>query len=232
MRLSIMQPYFFPYIGYFQLIAASDVFVIYDNIKYTKKGWINRNRILVDGTDAMLSLPLQKASDTLDVRDRCLAMDYNPEKLLSQIKGAYFRAPFFSLVFPLLERVFRTDERNLFGYVHASVLGVCQYLGIMTEIRISSNVAVDHTLRGESKVLAICNALGADAYLNTVGGVDLYSNEHFSERGVNLQFIKSTPFEYTQFGAPFVPWLSIIDVLMFNSPEIVREYILTNYELI
>lgn len=227
-----MQPYFFPYIGYFQLIAASDVFVIYDNIKYTKKGWINRNRILVDDTDAMLSVPLQKASDALDVRERYLAMEYNPEKLLSQIKGAYFRAPFFSLVFPLLERIFRTDERNLFGYLYASVLEVCKYLGIQTEVRISSSITVDHSLRGEGKVLAICNALGAHAYLNTVGGVDLYSKEIFSGRGVNLQFIKTTPFEYTQFGAPFVPWLSIIDVLMFNSPEIVREYISTNYELI
>ena len=87
MKLAIMQPYFFPYIGYFQLIKSVDEFVIYDNIQYTKKGWINRNRILVNGTDYLISLPLKKDSDYLNVVDRQLAESWEKDrtKLLTLI---------------------------------------------------------------------------------------------------------------------------------------------------
>src|ERR1700680_880113 len=99
MRTAIMQPYFFPYIGYFQLIDSVDLFIVYDNIKYTKKGWINRNRILLNGKDVTLSLPLKSDSDFLDIRDRELAADFNREKLVNQLSGAYRRAPYFRQVF-------------------------------------------------------------------------------------------------------------------------------------
>ena len=88
-----MQPYFFPYIGYFQLIASVDLFIVYDNIKYTKKGWINRNRILLNGKAVPFSLPLKSASDSLDLRDRELATDIDRERLVNQLYGAYRRAP-------------------------------------------------------------------------------------------------------------------------------------------
>ena len=101
MRLAIMQPYFLPYIGYFQLIAAADLFIIYDNIKYTKKGWINRNRMLLNGTDKLFSLPLKKDSDFLDIVGREISQDFNPDKLLNQFKGAYIGAPYFVEVYPL-----------------------------------------------------------------------------------------------------------------------------------
>jgi hypothetical protein len=232
MKLAIMQPYFLPYIGYFQLIAAVDVFVLYDNIKYTKKGWINRNRMLLNGADAVFSLPLSKASDSLDVVQRHLADDFNQEKLLSQFKGAYCRAPYFSQVFPLLEKIVRNDERNLFRYIHNSIVEVCRYLDIATEIRISSEISIDHDLKGQDKVLALCQAISTDTYINASGGMELYSKDVFMGNNVELKFIKSTPFEYAQFGAPFIPWLSIIDVLMFNPLDVVREHILTNCELI
>lgn len=227
-----MQPYFFPYIGYFQLIGSGDLFIVYDNIKYTKKGWINRNRILQNGKDMKFSLPLKHDSDFLDVRDRELAADFDRDKLVNQISGAYRRAPYFAQSFPLIEQVVRYEERNLFKYLHNSIVRTCRYLGIATEIRISSDIAIDHDLKNKDKVLALCEAVGADTYVNSIGGMELYSKEEFRERGVELKFIRSKPFEYPQFGNEFVPWLSIIDVIMFNPLDAIREYIESNHELI
>ena len=135
-----MQPYFFPYIGYFQLMAAVDMFIVYDNIKYTKKGWINRNRMLQNGKDVMFSLPLKSDSDALDVRDRELAADFNRDKLLNQFKAAYRRAPYFAQTFPLVEQIVRHQDTNLFRFLHHSIVKTCEHLGITTEIRISSDI--------------------------------------------------------------------------------------------
>lgn len=226
-----MQPYFFPYVGYFQLISSVDLFILYDNIKYTKKGWINRNRMLQNGRDVIFSLPLKRDSDSLDVRDRELALDFNPGKLLSQMNGAYQRAPYFERTFPLIERVLRHEERNLFKFLHHSIVSTCDYLGIATELRVSSELAIDHHLKGQDKVLALCAAVGATTYVNAIGGMELYSVDAFRTRGIALKFIKSKPFEYPQFDMEFVPWLSIIDVMMFNPPNAVRECVEANYEL-
>jgi hypothetical protein len=219
MKLAIMQPYFFPYIGYFQLIAAVDMFVVYDNIKYTKKGWINRNRMLLNGKDVMFSLPLKSDSDYLDVCKRELASDFNRDKLLNQFNGAYRRAPYFAETYSLVEQIVRHEDMNLFRYLHNSIVKTCAYLGIATEIRISSGIVIDHDLKNQDRVLAICGAVGANTYVNPIGGVELYSKETFREKGIELKFIQSKPFEYPQFGGVFVPWLSIIDVMMFNSVE-------------
>lgn len=227
-----MQPYFLPYIGYFQLIAAADVFILYDNIKYTKRGWINRNRMLLNGSDAIFSLPLKKASDSLDVVDRDLAVDFQPDKLLSQFKGAYSRAPFFSEVFPLLQKIVGYHDRNLFNYINHSIVEVCRYLGIKTEIRVSSGLPIDHELKSQDKVLALCHAIGTDTYINAVGGMELYSKKVFLEQNIELKFIESKSFEYAQFGESFIPWLSIVDVLMFNSRDVVCEQISTRYDFI
>jgi hypothetical protein len=111
-------------------------------------------------------------------------------------------------------------------------LRLSEYLGIKTEIRISSEIAIDHELKSQDKVLALCKAVGADTYINTIGGVELYAKDDFRIQGIDLKFIKARPFEYAQFGAPFVPWLSIVDVLMFNPLNTVRACINENYELI
>jgi hypothetical protein len=232
MRVAIMQPYFFPYIGYFQLIAAADSFVVYDNIKYTKKGWINRNRMLANGRDEMFSLPLKADSDSLNIDQRVLAADFDPEKLLNKLSGAYRRAPHFADVFPLVEEIVRYEESNLFRFLHHSIVKTCAHLGIGTEIRVSSGVAIDHSLTSQEKVLAICHAIGANTYVNAIGGRALYSAEAFRAKGVDLKFIQSKPFEYAQFGQPFVPWLSIVDVMMFNNRETVKEYVTGNYQLL
>lgn len=227
-----MQPYFFPYIGYFQLIAAVDTFIVYDNIKYTKKGWINRNRMLQNDKDVMFSLPLKSDSDYLDVCERELATDFNRDKLLNQFRGAYLRAPFFEQIFPLVEQIVRYEDANLFSYIYHSITRTCEYLGIKTEIKVSSSIAIDHDLKNQDKVLALCEAVGAKVYVNAIGGMELYSKEVFLDKNIELKFIQSKSFEYTQYGAEFVPWLSILDVMMFNSLDTIQQSILTNYELI
>ena len=232
MRLAIMQPYFFPYVGYFQLIAAVDLFIVYDNIKYTKKGWINRNRMLQNGKDLMFSLPLKGDSDYLDVRARELAADFNRDKLLNQFKGVYRRAPNFEQTFPLLEKIVRYEDANLFRFLHQSIVRTCEHLGIPTEIKASSVIAIDHDLKNQDKVLALCASVGATTYVNANGGMEIYSRNVFREKGIELKFIQSKPFEYSQFGDAFVPWLSIIDVMMFNPLDRIQACISTNYELI
>jgi hypothetical protein len=208
------------------------VFVVYDNIKYTKKGWINRNRMLQNGRDVVFSLPLKGDSDFLEVRDRELAADFDRDRMLNQIRGAYGRAPHFAQTFPLVEEIVRHDERNLFRFLHNSIVRTCEHLGIATKIRISSDIAIDHGLKGQERVLALCDALGASTYLNAIGGTELYGKDEFRARGVELKFIKPKPFEYAQFGGAFVAWLSIVDVMMFNSPDTVRERIRSNYDLV
>lgn len=232
MRVGVMQPYFLPYIGYFQLIKAVDLFIIYDNIKYTKKGWINRNRMLLNGTDTIFSLPLKKDSDYLNVVERELSPDFNRQKFLNQFKGAYIKAPQFDTVWPLLEKIVMYQNNNLFHYIYNSLTEVCNYLDIKTKICLSSEVSINHELKSQDKVIALCKAVDATTYINTSGGIDLYSKKVFFEAGIQLNFIKALPFEYQQLGNEFVPWLSIIDVLMFNSPEITKIATQSGYELL
>jgi hypothetical protein len=232
MKIGIMQPYFFPYIGYFQLIQAVDQFIVYDNIQYTKKGWINRNRFLQNGKDVVFSLPLKKDSDFLNIKEREISADFRKDKLLNQIREAYRRAPYFAQTFPLVEQIVQYQDNNLFRFLHRSIVKTCEHLGITTEIRISSDIVIDHSLKNQDKVLAFCKAAGASVYVNAIGGMELYSKETFREKGIELKFIKSKPFEYAQFSEPFVPWLSIIDVMMFNPLDTIKTCISTNYELI
>ena len=232
MKAAIMQPYFLPYIGYFQLIAAVDVFIIYDNIKYTKKGWINRNRMLRNGTDALFSLPVKADSDHRDVFERRLATDFNRDKLLNEFMEAYRRAPCFDQTFPLLQDILWFENVNLFQFLRHSILKVCEHLQLTTEIRVSSNINIDHDLKGQDKVMAICEAIGADCYVNAIGGMKLYSKDSFRERGIDLKFISTLPFQYEQFGHEFVPWLSIIDVMMFNPANRIQNKLFNNFKLI
>ncbi|KRC73484.1 WbqC-like protein family protein [compost metagenome] len=232
MKLGIMQPYFFPYIGYYQLIAAVDLFIVYDNIKYTKKGWINRNRMLQNGSDSVFSLPLKAGSDALHIDQRELATEFKRGKLLGQFEGAYRRAPFFKQVFPLLEEIIKFDDSNLFSFLHHSLSKTCAHLGIGTKLMKSSDAAVDADLKAQDKVIALCQAVGADTYINAIGGVELYDRAEFKTQGIDLAFLRANSFEYAQFDSEFVPWLSIVDVLMFNDSEKISAAIHTGYELV
>ena len=234
MKIAIMQPYFFPYIGYFQLISAVDEFVIYDNIEFTKKGWINRNRILVNGQDAYITLPLKRDSDYLDVRERFLADSWPRESriMLNRIAETYRKAPNFGLVFPLIEKCILFDENNLFRFILNSLVLINEYLQIPTPLLASSTILIDHELKAEEKVMALCKARNATEYINPIGGLKLYQKGDFQRAGLNLHFLKSNDITYKQFENHFVPWLSIIDVMMFNSKEEIKKYLTVTYELI
>ena len=233
MKLAIMQPYIFPYIGYFQLMSSVDKFVVYDDIEFTKRGWIRRNRYLLNGKDVLFSLPLEKDSDYLDIVERKLTEDYQEEvkKILRRLDAAYNKAPYFEKVYSLLEECFLYEDRNLFRFIHFSLEKTKSYLNIQTPLLISSELGIKERLKGEERVLSICKHLGAEHYINAIGGQELYKKEKFLDEGIKLSFIKSGDIFYTQFNEPFVPSLSIIDVMMFNSPDEINK-MLNNYKLI
>ena len=224
-----MQPYFLPYIGYFQLINAVDTFVVYDNIKYTKKGWINRNRVLANNQDEYITLPLKKDSDFLEIDKRFLAdsFDEDKDKMLRKIASYYKKAPHFNAVFVLVTEIMSNPERNLFQFNYFSLIKICNYLNIHTNFVVTSTMPVNHDLKAQDRVLAICNYLKADVYINPIGGktMGLYDTGVFSDHGVKLQFLRSKNIEYIQFDASFVPWLSILDVMMFNSPSNIVQFL-------
>ncbi|PKA82137.1 WbqC-like protein [Ulvibacter sp. MAR_2010_11] len=234
MKIAIMQPYFLPYLGYFQLLNAVKKFVVYDNIQYSKKGWINRNRILSNGVDSMFTIPLEKSSDYLDVNQRSISEQFikvERDKILRRIRNEYKNAPSFESVMPLVERVFNYPELNLFEYIYYSIKEISNYLEITTQLQISSKINIDHNLKSQKKVLEICKALHAQEYINPIGGLELYSKKEFLDSGIKLMFMKTNSISYQQFNNEFLPNLSIIDVLMFNSKEEIQK-MLQEYELI
>jgi len=158
MKLAIMQPYFMPYVGYFQLINSVDQFVIYDNIQYTKKGWINRNRILVNGKDQIITLPIKKDSDYLDVIDRELSESWEKDKIkmVNVIKSSYNKAPYFKEASELIFECLNNPEKNLFKFIYDSIILINEYLEIKTSIVISSSINANHTLKSQDKVLSLC----------------------------------------------------------------------------
>ena len=219
-KIGIMQPYFLPYMGYWQLINLVDEFVVYDNIEYTKKGWINRNRFLQNGKDVLFSLQLKADSDQLPVFSRELSPSFERDKLIRQLREAYRKAPGYNENFPLIEEIINYPENNLAAYIENSIRKICDYLGIQTQLTISSGIKIDHeNLKAKGKVIGICKALDATDYINPIGGLDLYDKGEFAEQGIDLTFLKSRALHYKQFGYDFIPHMSILDVLMFNSRE-------------
>jgi hypothetical protein len=234
MKLAIMQPYFFPYIGYFQLMNVVDEFVVYDNIKYTKKGWINRNRILVNGKDDYINLPLKKGSDFLDIKDRYVADVWKVErtKILNRIKESYQKSPYFATVYPVIEKCILFEENNLFQFIFNSLNVLKTYLDISSPFMVSSTLPINHGLRSQEKVIAICKSRKASIYINPMGGLELYNKEDFKNQNIELSFLKTGEITYKQFNDSFVPSLSIVDVMMFNSKEEIKRYLNSFYSLV
>lgn len=232
MKVAIMQPYFFPYIGYFQLIAASDVFVLHDDVQYIKGGWINRNRILLNGEDRMITLPVQKAAYDLPINARNYVPDPQPYKdIINLVKQAYFKAPFFQQVFPLLSDMLMFADKNVARFNENLIRRIADYLGIKSKIIVSSDMKKDNSLAGEPRVLEICKRLGAVDYTNPIGGTELYHREVFGEQGVTLHFLEAQNVRYQQYGVTWMPFLSIIDVMMFNSVSEIKN-IIGQYKLL
>ncbi len=220
MKVGIMQPYFFPYIGYWQLMNAVDKYVVYDDVNYITRGWITRNRILVNGEAQYFHLPVRGASQNKRINEIFVNHDERSiEKNLRMLQCAYGKAPYFKAAYSLLEEILTSQEENLALFLMESFCIICDYIGITTELTLSSELEKDNNLRGQKKILTICELLGATEYYNAIGGQELYSREAFESRNIHLYFLKTKPIEYKQFGNPFQSNLSIIDVIMFNSRD-------------
>jgi hypothetical protein len=230
MKTAIMQPYFFPYIGYFQLINSVETFVIYDDVNYIKKGWINRNNILVNGKPHLFSIALKEVSQNKKINEISVDDSNWKADLLKTITLSYKKAPFFQGAFPVIEDIILFDEKNLAKFLTHAIRKICSYLLIETNIVVSSEIEKDNTLKAQEKIIEICRKTDTTHYINAIGGMELYDKSDFSKYNINLQFIKSKPIIYPQFKNEFIPWLSIIDVIMFNAPAQIND-MLNDFEL-
>lgn len=221
-----MQPYFLPYIGYFQLINAVDTFVIYDDVNFIKRGWINRNNILVNDKQFLFTISLKSVSQNKLINQ--IEINENSTwkgDLLKTIVQGYSKAPFFEQVFPVIQDIIKLEESNVSKFIIYSLQKICSFLEINTKIIISSDIKKDNNLKGQDKILEICKKLGAKDYINASGGVELYDEKVFLENNMFLKFIKSNTVIYPQFKNTFISHLSIIDVMMFNSVENIRDFL-------
>lgn len=232
MKIGIMQPYFFPYIGYWQLINAVDIYVIYDDVNFMKKGWINRNNILINGQPKLINLQMSKASQNKLINEiELLGNETYNAKLLKTIKASYKKAPYYEEVFPLIKNIIEQDEKNLAKFLTESMVEISKYLGIKTKFVMSSDIEKNNSLRGQDKIIETCKLLNADVYINSIGGRDLYLQKDFHSNGIKLKFLKANKIKYKQFNNEFIPNLSIVDVLMFNATNGINHF-LEEYELI
>ncbi|SHF03236.1 WbqC-like protein family protein [Psychroflexus salarius] len=225
MKLSIMQPYIFPYIGYFHLIEATDKIVFYDDVNYIKRGWINRNRILLNKSDFLFTIPVEKASQNKLINEIRPLITYDfTDKFFAQIETAYKKAPYYKSVVEILKAVFSVQHDNIADLAIKSITSVYQYLDM--DIKWTKSSISSPETKGMEKadrLIQINKNLGYYNYVNAIGGQELYSKEYFNSKGIKLNFVKSQKVEYKQFDNDFVPWLSIIDVLMFNDKKAMKE---------
>ena len=225
-----MQPYLFPYIGYFQLINAVDQFVIYDDVAYIKNGWINRNRYLLNGQAKYFTLSLAGASSFRPINLTFILDDEKhktKEKVLKTLVMAYSRAPFFKAVHGLIAEIILNPDNNIATYNENSIRKVCAYLDIHTKIVMSSVIEKDRSLKAQARVIAVCKNLNTNTYVNAIGGKSLYAKEIFEKNGLELKFLRPhlDRITYKQFGSSFVLGLSIVDLLMFNPSQEARIFL-------
>jgi hypothetical protein len=232
LRVAAMQPYFFPYLGYFQLMAACDVFVVRDEAQYIHQGWVNRNRILVNGGPQWVTLPVASGDHALPIRQRNYLLDHPVAKRLhNRITAAYRRAPQFDDAMSVVDEALSCRDTNVSAF-NINLLGcIAKRLGIDTPVRLASTLPRQESLSGQEAVRDICVRLGASMYINPIGGLDLYNPALFVQHGLTLRFLESQAPDYSQFGAPFVPSLSVIDVMMFNDVATIRK-MLPEYRLV
>ncbi len=230
--IGIMQPYLFPYLQYWQLIQAVDTFVIYDDVQYIKNGWINRNNILLNNNAHLITLPLEGASSNKNINEISVVKnEVLKQKLLKTMTVAYKKAPNFEMIYNIIEKTLFSDDQCISSVNTYAIKEICNYLDINTEIIISSDIEKDNNLKAQDKVIHITQLLNGTDYINVIGGSELYSKEDFAKNGLVLHFLKGNFKPYTQFGKEFVKGLSIIDILMFNSKEQVKE-MFDDYELL
>jgi hypothetical protein len=231
--VSIMQPYFFPYIGYLQLMSACDVFVMRDDAQYIKDGWVNRNRILVHSEPGWLTFPVASADHWRSINQREYLMEgrKRPLSLLRKVEGAYRTAPCFGSAMPVIEEIMSHPEANVASFNINLLRTLARAFGIATRIEVSSEIDKQANLTGPAMVVELCRRFNGTHYVNPMGGVHLYDPGYFSANGLELSFLQSVASSYPQFGAPHVASLSIIDVMMFNDLDAIKQ-MLGQYRLV
>ncbi len=229
MKIAIMQPYLLPYIGYWQLIKSVDKFIIFDDIAYINKGYINRNKILVKGKPYQFTLELVGASQNKLINE--IQIGKNSTKILKTIELNYKRADNFKNVFPLIQNIFNQEENNLAKFIGYSLKKITNYLDIDTNFIYSSKITKNNNLKNQDKIIFICEKLKANHYINLIGGVGLYDNAKFKSKNIKLSFLETNKIKYKQFNNKFVPFLSVIDVMMHNNKDIIF-HMLKNYKMI
>jgi len=231
-KIAIMQPYIFPYIGYFQLINAVDKFVVLDDVNYINKGWINRNSILVNGKGNLFTIPLKEASQNKLINEIYISDEPKWKiNFLKTIQQNYKKASHFGIVYPIIEEIVNSINSKISAFNYYAIIKINNYLGIKTEIISTSSMYGNCALKAQNKIIDICKKENATIYINPIGGVELYNREDFTDKNLELFFIKSNDIKYLQFSNDFSPWLSIIDVMMFNSPQTITNF-LEQYTLV
>lgn len=232
MKTAIMQPYFFPYLGYWQLIQSVDQFVILDDVNYIKRGYINKNSILLNGKPHRFSISIEKPSQNRLISETNLSFPAEErEKLLKTFEMAYHKADHFHDAFPVIEQAVLFPEHRLVPFLQNALSVTMDYLGMDTRLLLASKEEKDESKKAQDKIIDLAKRLGTDTYINAIGGMELYDKETFRKNGIDLYFIQMNPHEYRQFGHPFVPNLSMIDIMMFNSKDEIRT-LLNDYTLI
>ncbi len=223
------QPFFLPYITYFQLIKASDKFVIADEFIFGTAGWANRNKLLMQGKEYQFTLPLISKSSLKKFNEVSFAEDQS--RFLRTVEVCYSKAPQFKAVFPIIEKIICYEDKNVARLVGNSLMLIADYLRFNTEFVYLSEIdGLDHSLKAQERVIDFCTVLKADKYINMWTSTQLYDKETFKRHDIDLYILKANPVEYKQYNNPFVPNLSMLDVLMFNSPKQTNE-LLMQYEL-
>lgn len=221
MTVGSNQPYLFPYIGYWQLMNLADVYVISDSMQYIKKGYVNRNNILIDGKSHRFTLEVLGVHTNTLINE--VPVGNNRQKIAKSISNAYTKAPYFKEVYPLIEEILLYDEKNLAQYLGNSIQKIAGYLGIETQFIYLSELQGKTSLKAQARTMDINKRLNADHYVNAIGGQELYNKDDFSKENIKLSFLKSKEIKYKQFKNEFVPYLSIIDIMMFNDKEQIHE---------
>tara|TARA_Y100000389_G_scaffold152542_1_gene152571 strand:+ start:369 stop:1058 length:690 start_codon:yes stop_codon:yes gene_type:complete len=229
MKIAIMQPYLLPYIGYWQLINTVDRFIIFDDVNYINKGYINRNKILVEGKPYQFTLELVGASQNKLINE--IQIGKNSNKILKTIELNYKKSLYFKNVFPLIEDIFNQEDNNLAKFIGYSLKKITDYLEIDVSFAYSSEIVKNNDLKNQDKIINICEKLNAKEYINLMGGLDLYDKEIFRSKNIRLSFIETKKIKYKQFNNKFVPFLSIIDIMMHNNKNLIA-HMLKNFKLI
>ena len=234
MKVAIMQPYFFPYIGYFQLLNSVDKFIFYDDVNYIKQGWINKNNFLIGKNLHSFSVPVVKQSSFKLISETEINQQLYKKwkgKFLKSIEQSYKKAPFFNDVFPIIKEVFNKEYQTISELAIQSINALSNYLEINTTIAISSQTYDNRDLSGTDRVIAICNKEKASVYINPIGGQELYDKDIFANEGIDLFFLKEKIHKYNQNHMDFVPSLSTVDVIMYNGKRTKNNF-LKDFELI